>query len=409
MMGEGQPKPSPKASPKKQDAPAPPKARALAQRQQQPAGKGPKPIRPFEALFAAAPPEALKAAKGRKPIPLYDIPMAALPPVAAVPVDPALQAGQVPVAPARVDDIPALLIQYSSQMEVDKADDFLANFKQKYFEDPKMIGKLKQKLAQSKLLAGAEPSAVGRIYDAGDYVIKTASICPSDPGAWDYVKELCRQTREGDLIFRVPDTIDGKTNILLPGHFSESIIGITLKYMTREYTPSFAQLYGFEYDPATQTMYTAMEKLIPIKKDIVNIYDAMHLVFQISNALDVGQRRGRYVHNDLHNGNFMGRAIDPNRVKVYTLPDGRYVYCLASYEAVLIDYGFNRLETKKTKLINRANFPPIDDTGRNAKDYYTFNPFYDEFCFIYTTFSNKYRALPNMSYADAYRMEAWLF
>ena len=224
------------------------------------------------------------------------------------------------------------------------------------------------------------PSAVGAVYRFPanpDYVLKVSKICslPVPVYPVNYLVRLCQLAREGDIIFRIPNTFTGKKTILAPDYIVEPLIGLLLRQYIK-YTPSFMYVEDFQYDPINveKPVYIKQETLVDISHRIQTQEDFKIFAFQIIQGLHVAQETCRYVHYDLHDGNIMARQT-PGTTCVYDIGNGNYFYTRVNFNAVIIDYGQNRMETDNSILSPRLS------TERAI-----YNPYYDIFTFLYRNY-----------------------
>ncbi len=281
-----------------------------------------------------------------------------------------------------------ILFEKSTNIIIQTTDEFLRYFPVNYFQNPELIRDFKLLLSKSRRLG--EESGVGRIFEITDggetFVIKESLYCPKGYEQKPLLSQLCTMAISGDLVFRLPNTHVHKTIVLAPNYLVEPLVGIILYNRTLKFTPSFMKIYGFQYDLADPQKVTLMitEKLRPINEYITNEFRFIYFIFQITYALNIAQRLGRFVHYDLHRDNIMARPKRTGKLNIYPLQNGKYIYTLFDFDAVIIDYGHTRYETTNTILAPRLIFRPPG--SREHLDYYFFNPYYDLFSLLYENY-----------------------
>lgn len=275
-----------------------------------------------------------------------------------------------------------------SDIYVKNTNEFLRTFTSYSFNDKEVINAILYKIRGKPIIG--KPSAVGKIIDLGDYVVKISKYCPTDPTP-GLLGQLCEMAQKGSLIFRIPNSNYNKTNVLAPNYLLENIIGILL-HKLEKYTPCFVNIYDFVYDIENpkKPIYTIMEKLettdnyinLEPKNDYNNLEDNfMYLLFQIIYTIDLAQKAHRFVHYDLHENNIMVRKRE-QQIHIYSLDNGKYIYTLKDFDFVIIDYGHSRYETKEDILTPRLIFQ--SPSNRDIVDRYEFNPYYDITFFFIT-------------------------
>lgn len=235
---------------------------------------------------------------------------------------------------------------------------------------------------------------IGKIYSiAGQqYVIKVSEICPinvDNNQPFNLLKDLCDLARGGNLIFRIPDTHQYKEIILGPDHIIELLVGILIKSITKKYTPSFMDIFGFQYDSENprHPTYIVSERLENINDAMLSVHTNFYFImFQLMQTLHVAQQTSKYVHYDLHSGNIMYRenANGQREVNIYGLENGEYLYTYFNFDTVIIDYGHNRMETVNNILVPRMKFR--SPSSEDIIDFYEYNPYYDVFTVIYNAY-----------------------
>ncbi len=238
-----------------------------------------------------------------------------------------------------------------------------------------------------------EESGIGAVYTLDDKVVKISHYCR--PKAGELLSRMCKMAKEGDYIFRIPDTFSHKQILLAPNYFVEPLIGRVVYSATKDFTPSFMRVDNFYWDPPSS--YTITEKLDLLPDFIRTEWDYLYYLFQIVWALKTAQQTNRFVHYDLHVKNMMARPTDSRitRITSYPLPNGKWLYTAKPFDAVIIDYGHSRGETQNFVLSPRLIFKI--GARREQIDYYHFNPFYDVFTLLYDNYKkmgNRYPKWP---------------
>nr|QBK87417.1 MAG: phosphodiester glycosidase [Marseillevirus LCMAC201] len=275
------------------------------------------------------------------------------------------------------------LVDNSSNILIQTPDEFLQMFPPTYFQNKELIESIDIILNSSIAHRIGTDSAVGNIYsiEGENYVIKVAKYCPNIQSP--AMQQLCNMALSGDLIFRIPNTETGKTMIFASNYLLEPLIGVLLTNTTISYTPSFMKVAGFQYSPNKheKPTYTISERLSPLNDYIRTDYDYIHFIYQITYALNIAQKLGRYVHYDLHRENIMARPHIITEVRITPIGNGKFLYTYFDFDAVIIDYGHNRYETTGSILAPRMTFSPPG--SREQLDFYFFNPYYDLFTLLY--------------------------
>jgi len=282
------------------------------------------------------------------------------------------------------------LFKNSTKIIIDDPDKFLSKFSLNYFEKKNVIKAFVEELAKPGNKRIGEASALGEAFKVGGWVIKRTNVCPNDVDSrFSFIRLLCQQAKLGDIIYRIPNSYLKKYTLFAPGYITESLIGILLSNEKhKKYTPSFSKFIGFQYDKSSKnkSVYTMMEQLEDAKSKLNNPVAILYTLFQIAQCLDVGQKLYRFTHYDLHSGNFLMREKDHETINIYPLINGKFLYALTWYDAVLIDYGMSRLETNKTIISSRATLGVAENLSIEYPDFfnwYEFNPFYDLFSILY--------------------------
>tara|TARA_Y100000389_G_scaffold204219_1_gene255651 strand:- start:3791 stop:5851 length:2061 start_codon:yes stop_codon:yes gene_type:complete len=276
------------------------------------------------------------------------------------------------------------IIESAPQILLETTEEFLRTFTLSNFSDNTKIAEYKNIMNTAKQIGSH--STFGTIYDMSDgNVLKVMKMCPKGTdmtGEPPIVQELCVAAREDSIILRIPNTQTGKLTVLLPQYLSEVIAGTLLRKMS-VYTPSFMKILDFQYDPTDEyTMYMVQEKLEPFDTKVKNIDDFLIMVFQICHALSVAQKTSRFTHYDLHGGNVMIRSRPDKKKYSYELGNGLYFHLEQDWEAVIIDYGYNRMETKDSVIWPSRIFRAPGE-ARDLVDRHDYNPYYDIFFFLH--------------------------
>lgn len=242
---------------------------------------------------------------------------------------------------------------------------------------------------------GAE-SAVGNVYiTPSGKIIKEGKYCRQP--APHLLNELCQLSVKGSYVYHIPNTPSKKKTILAPNYFIEPIVGKIIYNYTKKYTPSFMKITSFAWNKNTSTSFIEMEKLESPSNSVKSLSDYIYFVFQIIWAIKTGQQTNKFVHYDLHPDNILCRKHQTIIQSSYELPDGNFLYTQKDFDAVIIDYGHSRCETKNSILTPRLTFKFNNISSREFIDYYEFNPYYDIFSLLYT-FTNRQsmtRQFPN--------------
>jgi hypothetical protein len=240
---------------------------------------------------------------------------------------------------------------------------------------------------------------VGSVYNFGNYMLKVSNICQPEQNNI-LLDQLCGMTKD-NISYIIPNTETGKNTLLCPNYIVEPIIGGLLKRVENS-TPSFMKIFGCIYDTDEKKTYQILEPLVKLK-DAGNNLDINYIFFQLFYALNSAQKGLRYTHWDLHYENIMVRKREPT-IQKYDLNDGTFLYSKLPYDLVIIDYGHNRCETEKTCVVPIMKFVP-PGSQREILDYYDFNPFYDIFTIIYSTYLNMYKEkqLSTIEYQGSYQ------
>lgn len=283
------------------------------------------------------------------------------------------------------EDFANVLFRTSTKVFVDDPNAYLKDFLVTNVGDPDIIASIRRAFDDPRAHRVGEQSAMGEAWDVGDYIVKAANICPADISSRpQMLQEMCKKAKLGDIIIRVPSSHDKKEILLAPGYITESLVGILLSSAKiKKHTPAFPTTMGFQYDPHSDSkqVFTVMEKLVPIKDRMGTIPDIMYTYFSIAAGLNTAQKLHKYTHYDLHGGNFMSRPKDPTIAAVYQLPNGKYMYTMFTYEPVIIDFGFNRMETEDVIITPNVQFRSREKP--DMMNFYGFNPYYDMFTILH--------------------------
>jgi len=257
-------------------------------------------------------------------------------------------------------------------------DEFLAEFNNKTYFKQDIVNKIKRIINSGNLKKIGE-GGLGTVYEFGtNDVLKISGICRETKNP--YAKELCNMAQNNSLIYRISDTLYEKEVVFCPNYISEGII-CSLLYNLQLYTPSFMKIKGEVIDEKDFTVYTISEKLEKIPLNSINDITFGYYIFQVIFALYVGQFKMRFCHLDLWSDNVLLRKKDENIINKYVLENGKILYSKIKYDAVIIDYGFSRAETKDYMIIPRLKFLEYGTNISNV-GFYEFNPFYDIFSFL---------------------------
>ena len=291
----------------------------------------------------------------------------------------------------QIFDAEQQIIESAPQIIVETTEEFLQTFTLSNFSDKTKIVGYKN-IANSVEPIGSR-SNFGTIYDmGGGNVLKVMKMCRAKAdmaGDPPIIQELCNTAKENSIILRIPNTQTNKLTVLLPQYLSEAIAGTLLRKMSA-YTPSFMKIKDFQYDPIDPyTMYMVQEKLEPLTTKVIKgIDDFLVMIFQLCHALSVAQRTSRFTHYDLHKGNVMLRRYTKKQKYSYALGNGLYLHLEKDWEAVIIDYGFIRMETRDSVIWPSQIFNGV---VRDIVDH-SYNPYYDIFLLLrdFGSIFNKY-------------------
>ncbi len=267
------------------------------------------------------------------------------------------------------------LVTIESDKIMKDLDLFLKTLKAKFFTDKENINLINKLIKKSPRIG--EESSVGQVFDIGEYVIKVMKLCGNNRNATFFEHMLCHESKEGNLLYKIPSTLSSKRSIMMPNYLSEGIISLLLNKLI-PFTPCFSHTHGTVYDDENHKVFIVMEKLQPLFPIIqTEVFRFLYIIFQVTHALDMAQRVGRYVHFDLHTGNLMAKHND--KINVFRLQSVN-VYTHFNFDPVIIDYGMNRMETNKYIITPKDRISP---SPQDVFDYYEYNPYYDLYMFLY--------------------------
>lgn len=270
-------------------------------------------------------------------------------------------------------------------------DEFLQSFNMFEFSNKSLLNKITTliPIVSTPINSGGVGEVYSTIYP--NIIVKNVYIC-IDQDRRPLIQGFCKSLNNGNLIFRTPNTILNKTNLLLPNYLSENLIGLLLYKITNRYTPSFPRILSFAVDTNAigkniknvdyyGKVLTVMEKLEPFNEKIKDFKDLLYCQFQVIQALSVAQQLCKFTHNDLHLGNILTKEVPNNRPKlnIYELDNGKYLYTLFNFDTVIIDFGWSRMETKNNIIT------PLYEIWNeySLQDKFNFNPYYDVFWFLW--------------------------
>lgn len=266
----------------------------------------------------------------------------------------------------------------------DNLDKYITNFNLEDYVNDNSIAKFK-KLPKNQIGKGGIGSVYTIKMGLNEYVLKISEICRDTKS--NLLEDLCNMAKTGNIMYRIPNTINNKMTLLAPNYITEFIVGVFVKTL-KTYTPSYMDIVDFNYDKKTQTSYIIMEKLDKIKDffEEDNLSDLYLMLFEIAQALYVGQKIGKYNHYDLHTGNIMRRKRNYKKTNtIYNLGNGKFLSTKALYDYVIIDYGHSRFETKNNIITPKLNFKI---NNKEILDYYNYNPHYDFTSFLISILQN---------------------
>ena len=283
------------------------------------------------------------------------------------------------------DDYYMSNLKFTSDMVVQNPDEFLSTFSVKngFFNNPDILAWM-QTLEIPDNLIGV-PSGFGSVYVtpfSPNYVLKIVNVCGQPIAPTQIMRQqLCNMATNGDVVFRIPNTAEKKTNVLAPNYLIEGVIGTLLSGLSK-YTPGFMQVYGCEYDSTVpeKPLYIISERLISLEDYVVDTSSFVYTIFQVAQTLNTSQMTNKFTHLDLHPDNVMIRLLDRRVTHIYEVGDGKYLYTRFNFDTVLIDYGLSRMETEQTILSGRVTWPKQNyPSYPDIFDYSAFNPYIDLF------------------------------
>ena len=100
---------------------------------------------------------------------------------------------------------------------------------------------------------------------------------------------MCTMAKEGDIVFRVPNTVEKKMTVWAPNYLIEAIIGLLLDKMSK-YSPGFMRVYGFQYNPVPpeKPLYVLSEKLVNAGERIRDWKSYIYAMFQVAQGTEHG-------------------------------------------------------------------------------------------------------------------------
>ena len=241
-------------------------------------------------------------------------------------------------------------------------------------------------LFDHKVLLG-NPGGFGIPYRIGNY----------------YMKMMARPLTH-QRTYVVDYTPTNKKLIRMPEHCIEYFMGVLLaNYVPNTTTPSFMNTYCMIRGPRGHNMrfnipgrhglfdarlatFTFYELLTPFGQLFghftpfnYQVNKVSYSIFQTLFALHNAQTACHFVHNDLHEGNIMGRRYDVHILKKYVIGNGQYVYTNFDFDTVIIDYGLSRLESESV-IVTNNNDQVIGEIG--SLERFEFNPYTDVASFL---------------------------
>lgn len=279
---------------------------------------------------------------------------------------------------SRFSSIPELVYHYSTRIVVEETEEFLDSLNIKNFVNPRILDIIRRYLPKHRTASGSFGSVYSKPED--DFIVKVIPICQPDTEFRNSVTaRLCNIAKGGSLIFKVPYTISGKEMIIAPNYVTEYIINVLLYEDLRFSTPCIPRVDGYQYSPGDTTAYVVMEKLEPLVDFVDTQSGYLYFISQILLTLDMAQRTGKFVHRDLHTTNIMAR---PRRQKIvpWSVGEDLVLFTRMSYDAVMIDFGLSRYETRKHVLSPSLVFSMKSEI--DMIDYYQFTPYYDVLSFV---------------------------
>jgi hypothetical protein len=208
---------------------------------------------------------------------------------------------------------------------------------------------------------------------------KLFQVCGEGTYTSQFEYSLCQERNLGNFINKISNTRTNKTSYLLLNFISENIIGFYLNKILNYYTPAFPVVYDFSY--GEYKVFTEMEELT--NTNIIDNENKLLIhIFQICQGLSVAQQVCKFTHHDFHTGNVMLRKVN-NKINIYELPNGKYLYTKVDFETVIIDFGFSRMETDKYVVIPKIELADFLDD-------FEYNPYIDLINFLYFSYQSMF-------------------
>lgn len=202
------------------------------------------------------------------------------------------------------------------------------------------------------------------------YVLKAVHSCSiKGPNVHRVNQRECNLAIDGNNIKKIVSS--DKVKYIFPNVLLEPMIGIILSDLTYNLESiSFPKILGAYYDFSDHTTYTLSEKyynmsqIEKLRRYNFTFNEGIHILFQLSHALSVAQKKYLFTHYDFHGGNILFNQLDQSYESIsYTLYDRmgnkKYIYVknIGCYP-VIIDFEYARLEDKnKTIEPAIADFP----------------------------------------------------
>ncbi len=264
-----------------------------------------------------------------------------------------------------------VLLDKNTDLFVQNANQFFSKINVKYFSDRKNI-ELVNKLLEKY------PTNKHGIIDLGDYVIRYIKICGDGVENSTYLnKSMCNESKQGDRIYIIPNSLTKKSTVLIPNYLSKNIISL-LMILIKPYTPVFCETYGMVYDRKKNNIFLAMEKLRPSFSMVrEEVFRFIYTVFQVVHGLDIAQKTGRYVNFDLRVNKLLKR--DNDKINIFQIGNN-YVYTYFDFIPVIKNSEMTRLETDKYIVTPKNRVSQYVD----IVNYYEYNPYYDLYVFLHS-------------------------
>ena len=166
-----------------------------------------------------------------------------------------------------------LALERASKVIVQTTDEFLKSFSVNEFKNQNILNWMQTMEIQANMIGA--PSGFGRLYSVPgqNYVLKIVNVCPNPaPDPRIMAGLMCTMAQNGNIVFRVPNTVEKKMTVWAPNYLIEAIIGLLLDKMSK-YSPGFMRVYGFQYDPVPpeKPLYILTEKLEMASDHIVRL------------------------------------------------------------------------------------------------------------------------------------------